>query len=333
MASVETLIEAIHRGELASADDEQARRVCGAIGTRVGTEASEIVRVLEAAGVAFTLAGDPAKPAQTHNIDLDVDDGIAAYDVADVLVEHGFDVWEPWTAGARVAHSRMATVLTMARTTDVTITVRCRWAGKRSVPTALRPNRADFAAVTLPSALWPLYFGVRIARLAAEKISIRAPAAPSLGPFLSTPDDLIRPLLDLAEVTSTDLVVDIGCGDGRLVVAASAATGCRARGVEIDAGLVARARQRVSGAGLTASVEIVLADALDVNLDDATVVFVFLPVDVAARLVDEVRTRLAPGARIVVHEQRRLVGVTETSVSIPLMEGQGVTVAHRFDVE
>lgn len=332
MAAADELIEAIHRGELASVDDENAREVTAAIGDRRRAEASRVGDVLADAGIQFTVTGDPAAPAQTHEIELDVPDGRAAYAVADALAPHGFDVWEPLTGAARIAHRRLGGVLTLARSTDVTIVVRSRWVGARGLPRSLRPTRNDLASVDLPRALWPLYVPIRLGRIAIRRLARRESASANLGPFLATPDDLIPPLLEFAELSGDDVVVDVGCGDGRLSVAAAEVTGCRARGVEIDPALAERARARAAAAGLADRVDIATGDGRDVDLAGVTVVFLFLPVDAAARLVAEFRTQLAPGGRIIVHEQHRLVGPVAPTRSIPLLAGQGVTVAHRFDV-
>ena len=72
--------------------------------------------------------------------------------------------------------------------------------------------------------------------------------------FLPTAADLTDPLLDLASVTSDDLVADLGCGDGRIVIRAAQRVGARGLCVEIDPGLVARSRAAADTAGVTLSV-------------------------------------------------------------------------------
>ena len=104
--------------------------------------------------------------------------------------------------------------------------------------------------VRLPRRTWPAYSLVRPVRLVLERVGLRRRHEDSLGPFLATPDSLIDPLLELAQVGPDDHVVDIGCGDGRLVVEAAARLGCRAVGIERSPELVDSARARAqSGRG------------------------------------------------------------------------------------
>ncbi|MEL7209428.1 MAG: class I SAM-dependent methyltransferase, partial [Actinomycetota bacterium] len=125
----------------------------------------------------------------------------------------------------------------------------------------------------------------------------------NLGLFLGTPDALVRPLLARADPQAGERVVDLGCGDGRILIEAAATFGCRGRGIETDPRLVAIARSRVEAAGLADRVEIVEADAAEADFADADVVFLFLPVAAAAALTRSLLDRIEPGTRILAHEQ------------------------------
>ena len=124
------------------------------------------------------------------------------------------------------------------------------------------------------------------------------------GPRLSTltgwpfwaPSDLeaVEHALDLAGVTAADHVVDLGCGDGQVLVAA-AQRGCTVAGVECDADLVDRARRALAENDLRG--DVVLGDVFDYPLDGATVVFTYLAPATLQRL--EPRLQAAEGARLV----------------------------------
>lgn len=326
------LIESIHDDRLAELDEPAARATCEAIGARMRTEVEAASDVLSRAGIRFAPTAAPST-AQRHVAQFDMPDAATALRAADALAAGGFQVWEPMAGGAGRVQTRFRHVLTLARTSDVTVTIRLRWPrDSRRVPQALLPNQADFGVIDLPGALWPLYFVVRPLRLAAERVGLKRPAPPVLGPFLSTPDDLVAPLIDLAGITADDTVVDLGCGDARILVEAASRTGCDCIGIETDPTLVARAIARADGAGVGDHVTIVRGDAASADLSSASVVFVFLPADATVELVESLLARLTPGTRIVAHEQHRLPRQLPGATSTPLIRGQGVTVAHQWIV-
>src|SRR5262249_48957076 len=97
-----------------------------------------------------------------------------------------------------------------------------------------------------------------------------------VAPFVPTPSQVGRRVLTMAEVSATDVVYDLGCGDGRLVILAAKRFGARAVGLERDPGLVRAARARVRAAGLEGQVRIEQQDALRADVREATVVTLFL---------------------------------------------------------
>ena len=99
-----------------------------------------------------------------------------------------------------------------------------------------------------------------------------APQAASLAPYVATPPDVVLRMLTLAGTGPTDVVYDLGCGDGRIVIAAAQQFGARAVGVDIDAALIARAREAATAAGVADRVTFRVQDAMTVDVSDATVV-------------------------------------------------------------
>lgn len=313
----------------------RCRAACHRVAERVTAERSEVVGLLVAAGLAVDTDQLP-NAMQHHTMTLRVADAESAARAAAELARHGFEPWERWRSGAERSFRQHATARTVARSTDVTVVVKLRWADNR--PRTLRrrlfaPTAADWQAVALPGRLWRGYSIVRPLRLLAERIGLTDRYESGLGPFLATPDELIDPLLDVAGVGARDLVVDLGCGDGRLVIRA-AARGARARGVEHDPVLVERARAAVRAARLTDVVEIVAGDARFVDLSDATVALAFLPIDVAATLLPGLLERLAPGSILLLHEQHPLPRALRPrpDTSVPVVGDGSITVAHRWNV-
>ncbi len=123
----------------------------------------------------------------------------------------------------------------------------------------------------------------------------------SLAPFHATPDDVVDRMLALAEVSSADVVLDLGSGDGRIPIRAAQKHGARGIGVDIDPRLIERSRANAKTAGVDRLVEFRLEDALTTDLSKATVVTLYLLASSNAKLRPRLQSQLRPGARIVSH--------------------------------
>lgn len=116
--------------------------------------------------------------------------------------------------------------------------------------------------------------------------------------FKPATDESIDEMLALAGVDAGDLVYDLGCGDGRIVIAAARTRGCRAIGVDLDPRCVAMARARVVQNDVAERVRIEEGDVFEVDLRDADVVLLYLLPELNVRLIPQLLT-LKPGARVV----------------------------------
>jgi 2-polyprenyl-3-methyl-5-hydroxy-6-metoxy-1,4-benzoquinol methylase len=133
-----------------------------------------------------------------------------------------------------------------------------------------------------------------------SEVAAASPPRYILAPFVPTPPEVVERMLDLAGVTSADMVYDLGCGDGRIAIAA-AKRGARAHGVDIEAHWVGESQRNAAAAGVGELASFELRDALSVDLSPATVVMLYL-VEWSTRMLDEkLAAELRPGARIVSH--------------------------------
>jgi len=136
--------------------------------------------------------------------------------------------------------------------------------------------------------------------LAAVLVSSALGRKPDVG-FVPTPPSAVERMVEMAEIRPGDLVYDLGCGDGRIVIAAAKQQKIKAVGVDIDPERVAESRENVRTAGLESLVEIRQADVFDLDLSEADVVFLYLTPRLNARLMPQLR-KLKPGARIISYE-------------------------------
>ncbi len=123
--------------------------------------------------------------------------------------------------------------------------------------------------------------------------------------WVPTPDPVVTGMLKLAGVGKGDVVYDLGCGDGKIVIAA-AKLGARGVGIDIDPQRVSEATANVKKAGVDKQVQIRLGVIFDpaVKFDDATVVTLYLLNSINEKLKPRLRAELKPGTRVVSHAFR-----------------------------
>jgi SAM-dependent methyltransferase len=113
--------------------------------------------------------------------------------------------------------------------------------------------------------------------------------------------DVVERMLAFAGVGSKDVVYDLGCGDGRIVIAAAQRFGARGVGIDINSSLIAQANLNAQRAGVEDRVSFRVQDAMTVDLSDATVVTLYLLAAGNVKLRPILMRDLRPGARIVAH--------------------------------
>lgn len=127
------------------------------------------------------------------------------------------------------------------------------------------------------------------------------PNQESLAPYVPTPQDVVERMLELAGVTSQDVVYDLGCGDGRIVITAAKKYGARGVGVDIDPRRIEEAEANAKKAGVESLTTFRIQDARTVDVSSATVVTLYLLPDSNTILRPIITKQLPAGARIVSH--------------------------------
>lgn len=120
-------------------------------------------------------------------------------------------------------------------------------------------------------------------------------------PFIKSPDFVVNRMIELAEISERDLVYDLGCGDGRIVITAAVQTGCRGVGFDIDPARVAESKENVVRHGVEHLVTIEEKNIFDVDLSRANVILMYLLPWMVKELVPQFE-RCPPGTRIVSHD-------------------------------
>lgn len=342
------LITAVHERRLAAASrdilalgpealDEGGRelaqsclRACEDIGRRCLEQRQWMLQRLQTCGIAA--AADETVPnesrdRQFHSFDIRVAEE-RLEEVVAIAAEAGY---LPGAArrGPLQLTRRTQPVLTLARTDDVTMRMRIRW---RESPAAShhgrrpQPISTDSRNIDLPRQLRLAYDLIHPLRALWNRR--RGSGRSHLGPFSGTPVALIPQLLDFAGVTASDLVMDLGSGDGRILIEAASLHGCRGVGVESSESLVELARARAKANNVQDQVQFIIGDASTASVQEATLLFLFLPVASVRQVLATLRGRARPHARIVAHEQRPLLGDWPPARSRLLVGSGAITVAH-----
>ncbi len=118
--------------------------------------------------------------------------------------------------------------------------------------------------------------------------------------WVPTPDALVTRMLQMAGVTRRDHVIDLGAGDGKIVIAAARQFGARALGIEFNPELVAHAQRRAGAAGVADRARIVQGDIFEADLSAASVITLYLLTELNLKLRPTL-LRLKPGTRLVTH--------------------------------
>jgi len=137
--------------------------------------------------------------------------------------------------------------------------------------------------------------------LAAAAAAAQADEAEWRVPFITTPGEVVERMLELAGTGSGDLVVDLGSGDGRIVIIAAQKYGARGLGIELDQRLVEKSRANARAANVADRVRFVQGDVLAADISPATVVTVYLLPSLIGQLQPRFIGELKPGTRIVSH--------------------------------
>jgi len=121
-------------------------------------------------------------------------------------------------------------------------------------------------------------------------------------PYVSTPQPVVDAMLRIAGLGHGDVIYDLGCGDGRIVVSAASSFGARGVGVDLDPQRIDEAKAAARSAGVSERVRFVVQDLFQTDFSEATVLALYLLPELNARLLPKIRTGMRPGSRVVSYQ-------------------------------
>ena len=144
-----------------------------------------------------------------------------------------------------------------------------------------------------------------LARAADHGLPLLAQAVPRTRTpdviFVPTPNEVVNKMLEMAKVTANDVVYDLGCGDGRIVIMAAQRYGCRGVGIDIDPERIREATENVARGKVTDKVRFIQGDLFEADISEATVVTLYLLTELNLKLRPKLMKDLRPGTRVVSH--------------------------------
>jgi SAM-dependent methyltransferase len=157
---------------------------------------------------------------------------------------------------------------------------------------------------TLPVALFALLITLLCAMSGRFVMAQTVAQEPKLDvPYVPTPQPIVDKMLDLAKVGKNDVLFDLGCGDGRIVVTAVKERGARQGvGIDLNPQRITEARANAKNAGVDDKVKFMVGDLFKANFADATVVTLYLLPDVNRKLRPQLWKQLKVGTRVVSHD-------------------------------
>jgi ubiquinone/menaquinone biosynthesis C-methylase UbiE len=128
----------------------------------------------------------------------------------------------------------------------------------------------------------------------------------SIAPFVQTPLEVAKKMLELSQVKPGESLYDLGCGDGRLIILAGKDIGARATGVELREDLVERARTEIKRLNVEDRVKVIQGNFFDVNISDADVVTLYLTSSANERLRPKFENETRSQGRLARFQSARL---------------------------
>jgi SAM-dependent methyltransferase len=124
----------------------------------------------------------------------------------------------------------------------------------------------------------------------------------SLAPYVSSPQNIVEKMLEMARIKPGETLYDLGCGDGRVLVAAAQKYRAKAVGVEISTPRVKEANLNIKRAGVENLASVMHADLMDVDLAPANIVVLYLLRDSNDLVRPKLEKSLRPGTRVISHD-------------------------------
>ena len=165
-----------------------------------------------------------------------------------------------------------------------------------------RPIRAIPLSRVLGPAFTTLLVAALLALAGSPAFSQQEPSRKPDVPYVPTPQPVVDKMLEIAKVGKDDVVYDLGCGDGRIVITAAKERGARGVGIDLNPERITEAKANAEAAGVDGKVKFMVGDLFTADFSEASVVTLYLLPDVNRALRPQLWKQLKIGTRVVSHD-------------------------------
>jgi SAM-dependent methyltransferase len=166
----------------------------------------------------------------------------------------------------------------------------------------MKPGLHDNALAMSMPAILTLVLAALLTLSGMPAFSQIEPARKPDVPYVPTPQPIVDKMLDMAKVGKNDIVYDLGCGDGRIVITAAKEHGARGVGIDLNPQRIAEAKANAESAGVNDKVKFMVGDLFTADFSEASVVTLYLLPDVNRALRPQLWKQLKVGTRVVSHD-------------------------------
>ena len=165
----------------------------------------------------------------------------------------------------------------------------------------MKPHNAHLYSGSRTAGLFRILFAWIFITMASTALAREAQSVQLDVPYVPTPKPVVDKMLDMASVKEGDVVYDLGCGDGRIVITAAKERGARGIGIDLNPQRIAEANTNAKSAGVTNKVKFLVGDLYKANFSGASVVTLYLLPEVNRKLRPQLWKQLKVGSRVVSH--------------------------------
>jgi SAM-dependent methyltransferase len=166
----------------------------------------------------------------------------------------------------------------------------------------MKPDHPDTELAFFSPAVITFLLAILLTLSGMPAFSQSEPARKPDVPYVPTPQPIVDKMLDMAKVGKGDVVYDLGCGDGRIVITAAKERGARGVGIDLNPQRIAEAKANAESAGVSDKVKFMVGDLFTADFSEASVVTLYLLPDVNRALRPQLWKQLKIGTRVVSHD-------------------------------
>ncbi len=196
----------------------------------------------------------------------------------------------------------------------------------------ITPSYSDWKVLDLPNFLYSIYYFIRPFRL-IFKFRPNVFKSRTFSGFLPTPIEIAEHLLNFSGASSNDIVYDLGCGDGRLIITAAKLFKAKGIGIDIDPVRIKEAKQNAKKENVEELTTFIQDDALNTDISNASLIVLYLPTEAIQKLESKLLNELKPKAKIISHSDSFFQNLTPEKTQVISDSKGNIHALYMWDID